>query len=132
MKALILVGSLTLCLLGAMRTPVAAQASGPRCLSIVEFEEVAQFFTLPTEGGQYILTGQSLTFSDAYTGSGYLTTGLTAGNFVFSLASGLLPGVLEGVLNLSTGQGSGSVTFADTGEIRTLNYVLFSPPCVRP
>jgi hypothetical protein len=102
MKALILVGSLTLCLLGAMTTPAAAQASGPRCLSIVEFEEVAQFFTLPTEGGQYILTGQSLTFSDAYTGSGYLTTGLTAGNFVFSLASGLLPGVL------------------------------FSPPCVRP
>lgn len=124
----ILVGALTVCLLGAMMTPAAAQIGGPRCLRIVEFEEIAQFFTLPTGGGQYILTGQSLTFSDAYTGSGYLA----AGNFVFSLASGLLPGVLEGVLNPSTGQGSGSVTFADNGEIRALNYVLFSPPCVRP
>jgi hypothetical protein len=124
----ILVCALTVCLLGAIITPAAAQVGGPRCLRMVEFEEIAQFFTLPTGGGQYILTGQSLTFGDAYSGSGYLT----AGRFVFSFASGLLPGLLEGVINVGTGQGSGSVTFSDTGEIRALNYVLFSPPCVRP
>jgi len=128
MKALILVGSLTVCLLGAMTIPAAAQVGGPRCLRIVEFEEVAQFFTLPTGGGQFILTGQSLTFGDAYTGSGYLA----AGNFVFSFASGLLPGLFEGIINVSTGQGSGSVTFSDNNEIRSVSYALFSPPCVRP
>jgi hypothetical protein len=73
-----------------------------------------------------ILTGESITFGDAYTGSGY-----AVGNeFVFTLASGLLPGVLEGVLNLNTGKGFGSVTYADTGEIQTLSYSAFSPPCV--
>jgi len=128
MKALIVMGTLCVCLLGAMTVPRAAEAAGPQCLRIVEFGEVAQFFTLPAGGGQFILTGQSLTFGDAYTGSGYLTPG----DFVFTLASGLLPGVLEGILTLGTGKGTGSVTFADTGEIRALNYVLFAPPCVRP
>ena len=128
MKALILVGSLTVCLLGAMMTPAAAQVGGPRCLRIVEFQEVAQFFTLPTGGGQFILTGQSVTFGDAYTGSGYLASG----NFVFTFASGLLPGLFEGIINVSTGQGSGSATFSDTGKIQFLTYKLFSPPCVLP
>jgi hypothetical protein len=52
--------------------------------------------------------------------------------FVFSLASGLLPGVLEGVLNMTTGKGFGSVTYADTGEIQTLSYSAFSPPAFSP
>jgi hypothetical protein len=126
MRTLILVGSFAFFLLGAMMTPAAAQVGGPRCLRIVEFDEVAQFFTLPTGGGQFILTGQSLTFGDAYTGSGYLA----AGNFVFSFASGLLPGLFEGILDVTTGEGNGSVTFSDNNEIRPLSYVLFSPPCV--
>jgi len=124
----ILVGALTVCLLGAIMTPAAAQVGGPRCLRIVEFEEIAQFFELPTAGGQFILTGQSLTFGDAYTGSGYLD----AGNFVFTFASGLLPGLFEGIINVGTGLGGGSVTFSDNNEIRSVRYVLFSPPCIRP
>ena len=50
----------------------------------------------------------------------------------FSLASGLLPGLLEGVINMNTGKGSGSVTCSDTGKIETLTYSAFSPPCVLP
>jgi hypothetical protein len=53
-------------------------------------------------------------------------------DFTFSVASGLLPGLLEGVLNLSTGQGVGSVTFADTNEILPLTYSLSAPPCAAP
>jgi hypothetical protein len=124
MKSLIVVSLLASCLLWT--APVAAQASGPTCLRIVEFDEVIQVFILPTGGGQVVLTGASLTFSDAFTGSGYV-----AGNdFVFTLASGLLPGLLEGILNVNSGQGSGSATFADTGEIHTLRYRTFAPPCV--
>jgi len=126
MKTLIAVSLLVFGLLGVMTDRAAAQASGPTCLHIVELEEIAQFFSLGTGGGQAILTGESITFGDAYTGSGYVV----GNEFVFSLASGLLPGVLEGVLSLSTGKGFGSVTYADTGEIQTLSYSAFSPPCV--
>jgi hypothetical protein len=128
MKALIVVSLLGFCLLGVMTASASAQAIGPSCLNIAEFAEVAQFFALPTGGGQLILTGQSLTFGDAYTGSGYLV----GSDFTFSVASGLLPGLLEGVLNLSTGQGVGSVTFADTNEIQALTYSLSPPPCAAP
>jgi hypothetical protein len=124
MKALIVVSLLVFLVLG-MSAPGVAQVSGPRCLQIVEFTEVAQFFTLPTGGGQFILTGQSLTFGDAYTGSGYLA----GGDFVFTFASGLLPGLFEGTINVSTGQGSGSATFSDSGKIQFLTYKLFPPPC---
>jgi hypothetical protein len=127
MKALIVVSLLGFCLLGVMTASASAQAIGPSCLNIAEFAEVAQFFALPTGGGQVILTGQSLTFGDAYTGSGYLV----GSDFTFSVASGLL-GLMEGVLNLSTGQGVGSVTFADTNEIQPLTYSLSAPPCAAP
>ena len=129
MKTAIAASLLVFGLVGAMVDRVAAQAaSGPTCLHIVEFGEVAQFFSLPTGGGHAILTGESLTFGDAYTGAGY-----AKGNeFVFSLAAGLLPGVLEGVIHLNTGKGFGSVAYADTGEIQPLTYSAFSPPCVLP
>lgn len=126
MKAAIAVSLLAFGLLGAMSAPVAAQVTGPVCLRIVEFDEVAQFFVLPTGGGQAILTGESLTFGDAYSGSGYLV----GSDFSFSVMSGLLPGLLEGVVDLNTGAGSGSVTFADTGESQAVSYATFSPPCV--
>jgi hypothetical protein len=125
MKTLIAVSLLAFCGVGVMTAPVAAQVSGPHCLFITELEEVAQFFALPTAGGQAILTGQSITFEDAYTGSGYIR----GNDFIFSLASGLLPGLLEGIVNLTTGQGLGSITFADTGEIQSLTYSTFAPPC---
>lgn len=125
MKTLIVVSTLTLSLLGLTTPPAAAQATGPICLRIVEFDEITQFFALATGGGQLILTGESLTFGDAYSGAGYLI----ANDFVFSAASGLLPGLLEGVISLSTGQGFGSVTFADTGTIVNLTYTIFAPPC---
>ena len=126
MKTMIAVSLLVFGLLGVMTDRAAAQASGPMCLQIVELKEITRFFSLPTGGGQAILTGESLTYGDAYTGSGYVV----GNEFVFSLASGLLPGVLEGVLSLDTGKGFGSVTYADTGEIQTLSYSAFSPPCV--
>jgi hypothetical protein len=62
MNALIAVSLLVFGLLGVMTDRAAAQASGPTCLHIVEFEEIAQFFSLPTGGGQAILTGESITF----------------------------------------------------------------------
>lgn len=126
MKTLIAMSLLAFCVLGVMTAPAAAQASGPHCLFIVELEEVAQFFALPTGGGQAMLTGQSVTFDDAYTGSGYVL----GTDFVFSLASGLLPGLLEGIISLTTGKGVGSITFADTGEIQSLTYSTLSPPCL--
>ena len=126
MKTLIAVSLLVFGLLGVMTDRAAAQVSGPTCLHIVEFQEIGQFFVLPTGGGQVIVTGESLTFGDAFTGSGYVK----GNEFVFSLASGLLPGLLEGVISLNTGKGSGSVTYADTGEIQTLSYSAFSPPGV--
>jgi hypothetical protein len=121
------VSLVALCLLAAMPAQVAAQASGPLCLFIVEFDEVAQFFALPTGGGQLILTGESVTFGDAYTGSGYVT----GSDFTFSVASGLLPGLLEGVISLGTGQGFGSATLVDAGKIVPLTYSFFSPPCTQ-
>jgi hypothetical protein len=125
MKTLIALSLLVFCVLGVMTAPAAAQASGPHCLFIAELEEVAQFFALPTGGGQAILTGQSLTFDDAYTGSGYVT----GNDFVFSLASGVLPGLLEGIISLTTGTGVGSVTFADTGQMLAATYSILPPPC---
>ena len=125
MKTVIVVSVLMLCLFGVMTSPAAAQAIGPICLRIIEFQEVAQFFALLTGGGQLILTGESITFGDAYSGSGYLS----GSDFVFSVMSGLLPGLLEGVINLGTQQGFGSVTFADSGSIQNLTYATFSPPC---
>jgi hypothetical protein len=124
MKTLMVVGLLAFCLLGVMAAPVAAQVIGPTCLNIVEFEETARFFALPTGGGQLILTGHSLTFGDAYSGSGYVS----GVQFVFTLASGLLPGLLEGTIDLSTNQGAGSVTFADTSEIVPLTYSIVACP----
>jgi hypothetical protein len=125
MKSLIVMSAVALSLLGPMTPPAAAQATGPICLRIVEFEEVAQFFVLPTGGGHAILTGENLSFGDAYSGAGYAT----GNNFVFSAVSGLMPGVLEGTINVSTGQGFGSVTFSDTGQIQNVTYSAFAPPC---
>ncbi len=103
MKTLIVVSTLALSLFGLMTAPVAAQATGPFCLRIVEFDEVAQFFALATGGGQVILTGENITFGDAYSGAGYLI----GSDFVFSAVSGLLPGLLEGVINLGSNRASG-------------------------
>ena len=125
MKTLIVVSALALSLLGLRTAPAAAQAAGPFCLRIVEFAEVAQFFVLPTAGGHVILTGENISFGDAYSGAGYVT----GNDFVFSAVSGLMPGVLEGVIHLGTGQGFGSVTFGDTGQIQNVTYATFSPPC---
>jgi hypothetical protein len=125
MKTLIVVSALALSLVGVMTAPAAAQATGPFCLRIVEFDEVAQFFALATGGGQVILTGENITFGDAYSGAGYQI----GGDFVFTAVSGLLPGVLEGVIRLGTGQGFGSITFSDTGVIQNVTYATFPPPC---
>ena len=125
MKTLIVVSTLALSLLGLRTAPVAAQATGPFCLRIVEFDEVAQFFVLATGGGQVILTGENITFGDAYSGAGYVI----GSDFVFSAVSGLLPGLLEGVINLGSNKGFGSVTFSDTGKIESVTYATFSPPC---
>lgn len=128
MKVLSAVSLLAFCVLGVMTAPAAAQVIGPVCLEIVEFEELAQVFALPTADGQVILTGQSLTFGDAYSGSGYVSDS----SFTFTLASGLLPGLLEGVIDLSTNQGTGTVTFADTGETQTLTYAITLQACEVP
>jgi hypothetical protein len=125
MKTLIVVSALALSLLDLWTAPAAAQATGPFCVRIVELEEVAQFFALATGGGQVILTGRTSRFGDAYSGAGYLT----GNNFIFSAVSGLLPGILEGVINLGTGQGFGSITFSDTGVIQNVSYATFPPPC---
>jgi len=126
MKTLIVVSLLAFCVLGAMMAPVAAQAAGPFCLQIVEFTEVAELFALSTGGGQLILTGKSLTYGDAYSGAGYVD----GTDFVFTLSSGLLPGVMEGKLKIGTGNGLGSVTFVDNDESRELTFKFFAPPCV--
>jgi hypothetical protein len=126
MKTLIVVSLLAFCVLGVMTAPAAAQAAGPFCLQMVEFGEVAEFFALATGGGQLILTGKSLTFGDAYSGAGYVD----GSDFVFTLKSGLLPGIMEGTLALGTGQGLGSITFVDTNEIQGLTFKFFTPPCV--
>ena len=127
MKTLIGVSLLAVCVLGAMVTPVAAQqAIGPVCLQIVEFAELVEFFVLPTGGGQLILTGKSLTYSDAYSGSGYVD-GI---NFFFTFFSGSLPGLLTGVLIKNTGDGIGAVTYADNDQIQELSFKAFGPPCV--
>ena len=128
MKTLIAVSLLAFCLFGVMIGPAAAQAIGPVCLHIDEFEETAQVFALPSGGDQFILTGTSLTFGDAYSGSGYVA----GSDFTFSLFSGLLPGLMEGVLDLATRLGTGSVTFADTGESQSLTYSTSDPPCTTP
>ncbi len=125
MRTLIVVSTLVLGLFGLMTAPAAAQATGPICLRIVEFDEVAQFFALATGGGQLVLTGENITFGDAYSGAGYLI----GNDFVFSVVSGLLPGLLEGVINLGSRQGFGSITFADTGKIESVTYATFAPPC---
>jgi hypothetical protein len=125
MKTLIVVSALALSLLGLMTAAAAAQATGPFCLRIVEFDEVAQFFALATGGGQVILTGENISFGDAYSGAGYLI----GGDFVFTAVSGLLPGVLEGVILLRTGQGFGSITFSDSGTVQNVTYATFPPPC---
>src|SRR5262245_58133343 len=107
MKTLIGVSLLAFCVLGAMMTPVAAQqAVGPFCLQIVEFAEVVELFVLPTGGGQMILTGRSRTYVDTYSGSAYLD-----GKFLtFTIFSGLLPGMLGGILDTTSGDGFGAVT----------------------
>jgi hypothetical protein len=126
MKVMIVMSLVAFCVLGVMTAPAAAQATGPFCLQIVEFGEVAEFFALPTGGGQLILTGKSLTFGDAYSGAGYAE----GNDFVFTLTTGLLPGVMEGAINVGTGDGLGSITFVDTSEIQALTFKSFGPPCV--
>lgn len=127
MKTLIGVSLLAFCVLGAMMTPVAAQqVTGPRCLQIVEFGEAVEFFVLSTGGGQLILTGKSLTYGDAYSGSGYVD----GPDFFFSFFSGLLPGLLQGQITISTGDGSGTVIYADNNQIQELTFKSFAPPCV--
>lgn len=125
MKTLIAVSLLAFCVLNAIAAPAVAQVMGPVCLRIGEFGEIAQFFALPTDGGHMILTGQSLTSGGAYSGSGYVA----GTDFTFTLTSGLLPGVMEGVLNLDTGEGVGTVTYADTNAVQPLSYSSFPPPC---
>jgi hypothetical protein len=127
MKTPIVVSLLAFCVLGATMTPVAAQqAIGPVCLQIVEFAEVVEFFALPTGGGQMILTGKSLTYSDAYSGSGYVDDI----NVFFTFSSGSLPGLLAGVLIKNSGDGIGSVTYADNNQVQLLSFKTFAPPCV--
>jgi hypothetical protein len=120
---------LAFCVLGATMTPVAAQqAIGPVCLQIVEFAEVVELFVLPTGGGQAILTGKSLTYEDTYSGSVHSTLG---GEFLtFTFFSGLLPGMLGGILQVTTGDGFGIVTFADNNQTQNLEFKAFAPPCV--
>jgi hypothetical protein len=127
MKTPIVVSLLAFCVLGATMTPVAAQqAIGPICLQIVEFAEVVEFFVLPTGGGQMMLTGKSLTYVDTYSGSGYID-----GKFLtFTVFSGLLPGMLGGILDITTGDGFGAVTFADNNQTQDLEFKSFAPPCV--
>jgi hypothetical protein len=127
MKMLIVVSLLASGVLGATLTPVAAQqAIGPSCLQIVEFAELVEFFVLPTGGGQLILTGKSLTYGDAYSGSGYL-----AGPDVnFTFFSGLLPGMLQGTIKIATGNGIGTVVYADNNQIQELTFKSSAPPCV--
>ena len=127
MKTLIVVSLLAFCVLGAMMTPVAAQqATGPRCLQIVEFAELVEFFVLPTGGGQLILTGKSLTYGDAYSGSGYVD----GPDVAFTFFRGLLPGMLQGSIKISTGDGIGTVIYADNNQIQELTFKSFAPPCV--
>jgi hypothetical protein len=127
MKTLIVVSVLAFCVLGATTTPVAAQqASGPRCLQIVEFAELVELFVLPTGGGQFILTGKSLTYGDSYSGSLYVE----GTEVLFTVFSGLLPGMLSGTLTIATGDGFGAVIFADTNQIQELTFKSFAPPCV--
>ena len=127
MKTLIVVSLLACCVLGVMMTPVAAQqATGPVCLQIVEFAEAVEFFVLSTGGGQLILTGKSVTYGDAYSGAGYIE----GGNVFFTFFSGLLPGMLQGSLKLATGDGIGTVIYADNNEIQELTFKSFAPPCV--
>jgi hypothetical protein len=126
MKVPIAVSLLACCVLGAMTAPAVAQTTGPHCVEIVEFGEVAEFFGLGTGKGQLIATGKSITFGDAYTGASYIEGNV----IVFTLAIGLVPAVLEGQINLSNGQGHGSIIFLDTSEGQALTYRLFSPPCV--
>jgi len=127
MKTLIVVSLLAFWVLGATVTPVAAQlATGPRCLQIVEFAEVVEFFVLFTGGGQLILTGKSLTFGDAYSGAGYVD----GADVVFSFFSGLLPGMLQGRVTIATGDGSGTIIYADNSQIQELTFKSFAPPCV--
>jgi hypothetical protein len=127
MKTLIVVSLLAFCVLGALMTPVAAQQiTGPRCLQIVEFGELVEFFVLPTGGGQLILTGKSITYGDAYSGSGYVD----GTDVVFSFFSGLLPGLLQGQVTISTGDGTGTVIFVDNNQIQELTFKSFAPPCV--
>ena len=126
MKTLIVVSLLAFCVLGAMMAPGAAQAAGPFCLQIVEFAEVAELFTLSTGGGQLILTGKSLTYGDAYSGSGYIE----GADVFFTFFSGLLPGMLQGSLKLATGDGIGTVIFVDNNQIQELTFKSFGPPCV--
>jgi hypothetical protein len=126
MKTLIVVSVLAFCVLGAMMTPVAAQqATGPICLEIVEFAEVVELFVLSTGGGQLILTGKSLTYGDAYSGAGYVE----GPDVFFTFFSGLLPGMLQGKLTIDTGDGIGTVVFADTNQIENLTFKSFAPPC---
>lgn len=127
MKTLIVVLLLAFCVLGVMATPVAAQqAIGPICLRIVEFAEVVEFFLLPTGGGQMIMTGKSLTYADAYSGSGYVDDVA----FVFTFSSGSLPGLVAGLIVKNSGDGLASVTYADNNQIQLVELKAFAPPCV--
>jgi hypothetical protein len=92
----------------------------------VEFAEVVEFFVLSTGGGQLILTGKSLTYGDAYSGSGYVD----GPDVVFTFFSGLLPGILQGRLTMSTGDGIGTVIYIDNNQIQELTFKSSAPPCV--
>jgi hypothetical protein len=126
MKSLIVVSLLALVVLGSMTPVTAQQATGPSCLQIVEFAEVVEFFVLRTGGGQLILTGKSLTYGDAYSGAGYID----GADVNFTFFSGLLPGMLQGSLKLATGEGIGTVVYADNNQIQELTFKSFAPPCV--
>lgn len=125
MKAAIIVTMLVVLAAGPVVDGAAAQVVGPFCLYVTAFDEHVEMFALPTAGGQYILTGRSLTFGDAYSGSGYAEGDLAE----ISLVSGLAPATVQATLALGTGSGSGFMTFLDNGEIVDTGYEMYPSPC---
>jgi hypothetical protein len=125
MKTPITVTVLVLLAAGPLVGAAAAQAASPFCLYVTAFDEHVEMFALPIGGGQYVLTGRSLTFGDAYSGSGYAEGDLAE----ISLVSGLAPATVQATLALSTGGGDGFITFLDSGDIVDTGYEAYSPPC---
>jgi hypothetical protein len=125
MKTVITMTMLVLLAAGPLVGAASAQAVIPFCLFGVAFDEHVEMFALPTGGAQYVLTGRSLTFGDAYSGSGYAEGDLAE----ISLVSAFAPATVQATLTLSTGIGNGFITLLDIGEIVDTAYELYAPPC---